>query len=62
VTPRLVGGPSGIMFGNVIADQFGASFNWSWGATLSLAMVLATMLLVVLVSQKVPLRRIFLEP
>jgi spermidine/putrescine transport system permease protein len=61
VTPRLVGGPGGIMFGNVIADQFGASFNWSWGATLSLALVVATMLLVVLVSRKVPLGRVFLQ-
>lgn len=62
VTPRLVGGPSGIMFGNVIADQFGASFNWSWGATLSIMMVAATMLVVTAVSLKVPLGRVFLRP
>lgn len=62
VTPRLVGGPSGIMFGNVIADQFGASFNWSWGATLSIALVLATFAVVALVSSRVALNRIFLQP
>lgn len=62
VTPRLVGGPSGIMFGNVIADQFGASFNWSWGATLSIMLVVATMLVVAGVSLKVPLARVFFKP
>jgi spermidine/putrescine transport system permease protein len=61
VTPRLVGGPSGIMFGNVIADQFGASFNWSWGATLSIFMVVATLLLVAVIGRKVPLTRVFLQ-
>jgi spermidine/putrescine transport system permease protein len=61
VTPRLIGGPSGIMFGNVIADQFGASFNWSWGATLSIMLVIATMLVVALVSTRVSLSRVFLQ-
>jgi len=61
VTPRLVGGPSGLMFGNVIADQFGASFNWSWGATLSIALTVATFALVGLVARKVPLKRVFLS-
>ena len=61
VTPRLVGGPSGLMFGNVIADQFGASFNWSWGATLSIALTVATLALVALVARKVPIARVFLS-
>ncbi len=61
VTPRLVGGPDGLMFGNVIADQFGASFNWSWGATLSIALTVATLALVALVARKVPLARVFLN-
>lgn len=62
VTPRLVGGPSGIMFGNLIADQFGASFNWSWGATLSIFLVVATLAIVALISSRVSLNRIFFQP
>ncbi|HEY0181921.1 MAG TPA: ABC transporter permease [Rhodopila sp.] len=61
VTPRLVGGPTGMMFGNIIADQFGASFNWSWGATLSVALTAATLILVALVARKVPIARVFLS-
>lgn len=34
VTPQLVGGVSGQMVGNVIADQFGASFDWPLASAL----------------------------
>ncbi|WP_149538275.1 ABC transporter permease [Siccirubricoccus phaeus] len=61
VTPRLVGGPSGIMYGNLIADQFGASFNWSWGATLSLVLALAALAVIALVARRVPLAKVFLQ-
>jgi ABC-type spermidine/putrescine transport system permease subunit I len=40
VTPALLGGPSGIMFSNVIAQQFTADNNWAFGACLSLLMTL----------------------
>jgi len=42
--PRILGGPSGMMLGNVIEDQFTTVFNWPLGAALSfilLAIVLA---------------------
>jgi spermidine/putrescine transport system permease protein len=40
VTPQLVGGTSGQQIGNVIADQFGVSFNWPLGAALSFVLLL----------------------
>lgn len=60
VTPQLLGGPSGIMLGNIIADQFGATFNWTWGGTLSLAMMAVTLGVLGLVSRRVRISQIFL--
>jgi spermidine/putrescine transport system permease protein len=59
VTPQLLGGPGGIMLGNIIADQFGATFNWTWGGTLSLAMMLVTLGVIWLVSRQVQISQIF---
>jgi spermidine/putrescine transport system permease protein len=61
VTPKLVGGPSGIMFGNLVADQFGASFNWSWGATLAVALAAVTFAVVAALARKIRISRIFLQ-
>lgn len=45
VTPTLVGGPTGIMIGNIIASQFGKAQNWPMGAALSMfSMVTITFL------------------
>ena len=49
VTPQLLGGPSGIMYGNVIASQFLANNNWAFGSALSLTLV-GIVLLLLLVS------------
>jgi spermidine/putrescine transport system permease protein len=35
LTPQLVGGINGLMIGTVIADNFGATFNWALGAASS---------------------------
>ncbi|NWG15865.1 MAG: ABC transporter permease [Chloroflexi bacterium] len=45
LTPALVGGTDGVMIGNVIQSEFGASFNWPLGAaatyvTAAIAMIL----------------------
>jgi spermidine/putrescine transport system permease protein len=40
VTPALVGGPNGIMFGNLIFSQFLRGLNWPLGSLMSLAMLL----------------------
>ena len=39
ITPSLVGGPSDIMLGNVIASQFGVSYNWPLGAAFALVVM-----------------------
>ena len=36
VTPSLVGGNSGYMYGNDIADQFNMSLDWGTGSVLAL--------------------------
>jgi ABC-type spermidine/putrescine transport system permease subunit I len=40
ITPSLVGSPNGILLGNVIASQFGVSYNWPLGATFALLVML----------------------
>ncbi len=47
VTPRLVGGTTGIMIGNIIQSQFGKANNWPMGAALSVISMLLIALLVV---------------
>ncbi len=44
VTPALVGGPDGIMFGNLIQDQFLRGLNWPAGSLMSLAMLVIVLL------------------
>jgi spermidine/putrescine transport system permease protein len=51
MSPTLVGGTSGIMFGNVIQSQFGNSFNWPLGAALGMIM-LVFILLIITVTRK----------
>ena len=44
VTPRLVGGTTGIMIGNIIQSMFGRGNNWPMGAALSvISMVTITL-------------------
>jgi len=60
VTPKLLGGPSSIMFGEIIVDQFGGTFDWAFGATLSVVFILVVALLILGVGRFVGLREIFL--
>ena len=46
VTPSLVGGSSGSMYGNIIFDFFGRSANWPFGAALAVVMLVLTLVLV----------------
>jgi len=39
VTPELIGGTDGMMFGNLIAQQFGATFEYPFGSALTVAMI-----------------------
>jgi spermidine/putrescine transport system permease protein len=40
LAPLLVGGPSGVMIANIVANQFGAAYNWPLGAAISLCMLI----------------------
>ena len=46
VTPLLVGGSTGAMYGNLIQDFFGRSANWPLGAALAVVMLVGTLILV----------------
>ena len=59
VTPLLVGGSRGFLYGNIIQDFFTKAANWPFGAALSMIMLLATMILVVLATRLVDLRQLF---
>jgi spermidine/putrescine transport system permease protein len=58
VTPLLVGGTAGIMYGNVIQDFFTKSANWPLGSALSVILLLVTIALVVVGLRVVKPRRL----
>jgi spermidine/putrescine transport system permease protein len=45
VTPALVGGAQGVMYGNLIQDQFVRALNWPLGSLLSMVMLIPALLL-----------------
>ncbi len=51
VTPLLVGGVSGSMYGNLIQDQFMRALNWPMGSVMSMAMLLAVLLLIFILTR-----------
>jgi spermidine/putrescine transport system permease protein len=59
VTPQLLGGTSGIMFGNVIAPQYTVTNNWALGSALSVVLVLVVLLCLVIFGRKVRLNDVF---
>lgn len=51
VTPKLVGGTTGIMIGNIVQSQFGKANNWPMGAALSvISMIMITILVVTFIT------------
>jgi spermidine/putrescine transport system permease protein len=46
VTPLLVGGSQGSMYGNIIQDFFTKAANWPLGSALAMIMLLGTLALV----------------
>jgi spermidine/putrescine transport system permease protein len=46
VTPKLVGGTTGIMIGNIIQSMFGKANNWPLGAALSITSMIGITLLI----------------
>jgi spermidine/putrescine transport system permease protein len=45
VVPALVGGPSDIMYGNLITSEFGESYNWPLGSALAIALLIVLIVL-----------------
>jgi len=58
VTPLLVGGTGGTMYGNIIQDFFTRAANWPIGAALSVIMLTATLALVIVGLRLVDPRRL----
>lgn len=58
VTPLLVGGSKGTMYGNLIQDFFTRSGNWPLGAAMALLMLAATLALVAVALRLIDLRRV----
>src|SRR5262245_4540046 len=58
VTPLLVGGSQGSMYGNIIQDFFTKAANWPLGSALSIIMLLGTLALVGVAMRFVDLRQV----
>jgi spermidine/putrescine transport system permease protein len=57
VTPFLVGGTEGIMYGNLIQDFFTRAGNWPLGSALAVIMLVVTVALVAIALRIVDLRK-----
>lgn len=56
VTPLLVGGSRGSMYGNIIQDFFTKAANWPFGSALSMVMLVTTLVLVFIATRVINLR------
>jgi spermidine/putrescine transport system permease protein len=59
VTPQLLGGTAGVMFGNIIAAQYLNTNNWPLGAALSVVLVAVVLLGMLLIGRRAKLEDIF---
>jgi len=58
VTPSLVGGTEGFMYGNLIQDFFTSAANWAQGSALSVIMLVVTLVLVIVALRAIDVRRL----
>jgi spermidine/putrescine transport system permease protein len=58
VTPLLVGGSRGSMYGNIIQDFFTKAANWPLGSALSMIMLVSTLGLALLAVRLIDIRRL----
>jgi spermidine/putrescine transport system permease protein len=58
VTPSLVGGTDGIMYGNIIQGFFTRSANWPMGSAMAVVMLVLTLAVVAVALRVVDLRRV----
>ena len=59
VTPLLVGGSRGSLYGNIIQDFFTKAANWPLGSALSMIMLAATLMLVAIATRLINIRQLF---
>ena len=59
VTPLLVGGSRGFLYGNIIQDFFTKAANWPLGSALSMIMLIATLILVLIATRLIDWRQLF---
>jgi spermidine/putrescine transport system permease protein len=58
VTPSLVGGTEGIMYGNIIQEFFTSAGSWAIGAALSVLMLVVTLVLITVALRVIDVRRV----
>jgi len=58
VTPQLVGGKSGLMFGNVIQSSFAASFDWQLGSAMSMFLIFTVAILLAIFGRYLNVRSV----
>ncbi len=56
VTPLLVGGSRGSLYGNIIQDFFTKAANWPFGSAMSMVMLAATLVLVAFATRLINMR------
>lgn len=61
VTPMLVGGVRGFMYGNAIADLFGPGFDWQTGSVLALFLLLVVGFLIAIFARFLNVRAVTAE-
>lgn len=59
VTPQLLGGTTGIMFGNIIAPQYTVTNNWALGCALSVVLIAVVLACLAVFGRKVRLSNVF---
>jgi spermidine/putrescine transport system permease protein len=58
VTPQIVGGKAGYLFGNVIQSSFSASFDWQLGSAMSVFMLAAVAILLAIFGRYLNMRSV----
>jgi spermidine/putrescine transport system permease protein len=58
VTPQIVGGKAGYLFGNVIQSSFSASFDWQLGSAMSVFLLVAVAILLAIFGRYLNVRTV----
>ena len=51
VTPQMVGGTHGLTYGRVLHSQFGMAFNWPFGATLAMILLVVSVAIIIVATR-----------